>query len=84
MKLVERIHSQVTTENLFSAGNHVIHTGRTRGTVVANGAAFNVPEVHVWEVRDRKVVAFRAYIDTPPCSRPWVAEGAPPVGLDTC
>ena len=65
LNLVEHIHSQVTTESLFAAGNHVVQTGRTRGTVVANGAPFDIPEVHVWELRDGKVVEFRAYIDTP-------------------
>ena len=65
LKLVEHIQSQVTTESLFSAGDHVVQTGRTRGTVVANGASFDVPEVHVWELRDGRVVGFRAYIDTP-------------------
>jgi ketosteroid isomerase-like protein len=65
LTLVEHIDSQVSTENLFAAGDHVVQTGRTRGNVVANGASFDIAEVHVWEVRDGKVVAFRAYIDTP-------------------
>lgn len=65
LKLVEHIDSQVTTESLFAAGDHVVQTGRTRGTVVANGASFDVAEVHVWEVQDGKVVGFQAYIDTP-------------------
>ena len=65
LTLVEHIQSQVTTENLFAAGDHVVQTGRTRGTVTANGAAFDVPEVHVWKLRDGKVVRFRVYIDTP-------------------
>jgi uncharacterized protein len=65
LKLVEHIDSQVTTESLFAAGDHVVQTGRTRGTVVANGAPFDVAEVHVWELRAGKVVGFQAYIDTP-------------------
>ena len=65
LTLVEHVQSRVTTESLFSAGDHVVQTGRTRGTVVANGAHFDVPEVHVWEVRDGRVVSFRVYIDTP-------------------
>lgn len=65
LKLVEHIESRVTTQSLFAAGDHVLQTGRTRGKVVANGASFDVPEVHVWELRDRKVVRFQAYIDTP-------------------
>ena len=65
LALVEHIHSEVTIENLYAAGNHVVQTGRTRGTVVATGVAFDVPEVHLWELRDGKVVRFEAYIDTP-------------------
>ena len=65
LKVVEHIQSQVTIENLFAAGDHVVQTGRTRGTVLANGASFDIPEVHVWEVRDGRVVELRAYIDTP-------------------
>ena len=65
LTLVEHIESQVTTESLFAAGNHVVQTGRTRGTVRANGASFDIPEVHVWELRDGKVVRYQVYIDTP-------------------
>jgi ketosteroid isomerase-like protein len=65
LKLVEHIDSQVTTEALFAAGDHVVQAGRTRGTVRANGASFDVAEVHVWQLRDGKVVGFQAYIDTP-------------------
>jgi uncharacterized protein len=65
LTLVEHIESQVTTDSLFAAGNHVVQTGRTRGTVRANGASFDVPEVHVWELRDGRVVRYEAYIDTP-------------------
>jgi ketosteroid isomerase-like protein len=65
LTLVEHIRSEVTTENLYAAGDHVVQTGRTRGTVVANGATFDVPEVHLWELRDGKVVRFEVYIDTP-------------------
>ena len=65
LTLVEHIESQVTTESLFVAGDHVVQTGRTRGTVRANGASFDIPEVHVWELRDGKVVRYQVYIDTP-------------------
>jgi uncharacterized protein len=65
LTLVEHIESQVTTESLFAAGDHVVQAGRTRGTVRATGASFDVPEVHVWELRDGKVVRYHSYIDTP-------------------
>jgi len=41
--LVEHIQSQVSIESLLSAGDHVVQTGRTRGTVVANSASFDIP-----------------------------------------
>jgi ketosteroid isomerase-like protein len=65
LKLLESIESQVTTESLYAAGDHVVQTGRTRGKVLANGATFDVPEVHIWELRDGKVVRYQVYIDTP-------------------
>jgi uncharacterized protein len=65
LTLVEHIESQVTTESMFAAGDHVVQVGRTRGKVVANEASFDVPEVHVWELRDGTVVRFQSYIDTP-------------------
>jgi ketosteroid isomerase-like protein len=64
LTLVGHIESQVTTDSLFAAGDHVVQTGRTRGTVRANGASFDIPEVHVWELRDEKVMRYQAYIDT--------------------
>jgi uncharacterized protein len=33
--------------------------------VRATGASFDVPEVHVWELCDGKVVRYQSYIDTP-------------------
>jgi ketosteroid isomerase-like protein len=65
LKLLENIESQVTTESLYAAGDHVVQTGRTRGKVLANGATFDVSEVHIWELRDGKVVRYQVYIDTP-------------------
>ena len=64
-KLRETITSQVETEEMFSAGEHVVQMGRTRGTVNATGASFDVREVHVWGVRDGKLVSLRSHIDTP-------------------
>ena len=59
------IHSVVTDGELFEAGDRVIQYGRSRGTVLASGVTFDMPEVHVWTVRDGKVTAAEFYIDTP-------------------
>ncbi len=64
-KLITNIDSKVTPEGLFEAGDRVIQRGRTRGTARATGTEFDVAEVHVWTVRDGKVVAAEFHIDTP-------------------
>jgi ketosteroid isomerase-like protein len=64
-RLVETIESAVETQDLYAAGDHVVQRGRTRGTVIANGAEFDVAETHLWELRAGKVICFESYIDTP-------------------
>ena len=59
------LDSAAVTERLYGDGaGAVVQVGRTRGTVRATGAAFDVPEVHVWRLRDGRVVRFEAYLDT--------------------
>jgi len=58
------IHSVVTADALFEAGDRVVQYGRSRGTVLSNGAAFDMPAVHVWTLRDGKVAASEFHIDT--------------------
>ena len=65
LALTGTIDSQVAIEVMFEADGDVIQVGRTRGTVVATGAAFDIPEVHRWTVRDGKAVAAHFSIDTP-------------------
>jgi ketosteroid isomerase-like protein len=59
------IDSAVTTEALFTADGDVIQCGRTRGTVRANGAPFDVPEVHRWTISDGRALNAHFAIDTP-------------------
>ena len=63
--LTGTIDSKVTIEALFEADGEVVEVGRTRGTVVASGVAFDVAEVHRWTIRDEKAVAAHFAIDTP-------------------
>jgi ketosteroid isomerase-like protein len=64
LTLTGTIDSAVAIEALFAADDEVIQFGRTRGTVRANGAAFDIPEVHRWTIRDGKAVAAHFAIDT--------------------
>lgn len=59
------IESAVTTDAMFLADGDVIQVGRTAGTVVGTGAAFDVAEVHRWTIRDGLAVAAHFSIDTP-------------------
>jgi ketosteroid isomerase-like protein len=64
-KLISTIDSKVEIDTIFEAGDRVIQRGRTRGTVRATGAPFDVAEVHVWTVRNATLMAAQFYIDTP-------------------
>jgi ketosteroid isomerase-like protein len=58
------VHSVVTSDGMFEAGDRVIQFGRSRGTVLANGAMFDMPEVHVWTLRDGMVTTAEFYTDS--------------------
>ncbi len=64
MVLTSTIDSAVTTEEMFMADGDVFQVGHTRGTVTANGASFDIPEVHRWTIRDGQAVAAHFSIDT--------------------
>jgi ketosteroid isomerase-like protein len=63
--LIGSTDSVVLVESLFEADGQVIQCGRSKGTVRANGKTFDIPEVHIWTVKSRKVVAAHFIIDTP-------------------
>lgn len=63
--LTDTINSKVEHDELFAAGNRVVQVGRTRGTVIASGSPFDIREVHIWTIREGKIIRFEAYIDTP-------------------
>lgn len=65
LKLVDTVDSAVTVEAVFEADDEVVQMGRTRGTVRANGAAFDIAEVHRWVIRDGLAVRAHFAIDTP-------------------
>jgi len=59
------IASAVAIDSIFEADDEVIQCGRTRGTVIATGAPFDIAEVHRWTIRDGRAVAAHFAIDTP-------------------
>jgi ketosteroid isomerase-like protein len=64
-KLTETIESRVEPDHLIDDdAGHVVVVGHTRGRVRGTGREFDLPTVHVWTIREGKVVKFEAYIDT--------------------
>ncbi len=64
LALLGTINSVVTPEAMYMADGEVIQFGRTRGTVLANGASFDLPEVHRFTIRDGKAVSAHFTVDT--------------------
>lgn len=58
------IDSKVEMGAIFAADDEVFQFGRTRGTTVAAGVPFDIPEVHRWKIRDGKAVEAHFAIDT--------------------
>jgi ketosteroid isomerase-like protein len=49
---------------IIDGGDHVVALGRYRGTLKADGSAFDAEFCHVYRFRDGKVVTFQQYTDT--------------------
>ena len=54
----------VVMETLLDAGDHVVASGRYRGTWPATGRAMTPQVVHIWRMAQGKAVAFQQHIDT--------------------
>ena len=63
-KLLEQVDSRVAVDEYMEAGEQVIAIGHTRGRVRASGKEFSVRFVHVWSLKDGRVVRYEPYIDT--------------------
>jgi ketosteroid isomerase-like protein len=54
----------VAMDDLIDGGNRIVALGRYSGSNKATGRTMNPQAVHVWTLRDGKVIAFQQYIDT--------------------
>lgn len=60
-----RVDARFAVERLVPSGDRIVAVGRSHGTVRDGGAAFDVPAVHVWTLRDARVLRFEAHVDLP-------------------
>lgn len=54
----------LTMDDLIDGGDRVVALGRYTGTYKGTGRKMNPQAVHVWTLKDGKVVAFQQYLDT--------------------
>lgn len=54
----------VAMDDLIDGGDRVVALGRYRGECKMTGRRMHPQAVHVWTLRDGKVVAFQQYVDT--------------------
>lgn len=54
----------VVMETLLDAGDHVVASGRYRGTWLSTGRAMSPQVVHIWRMAEGKAAAFQQHIDT--------------------
>jgi ketosteroid isomerase-like protein len=55
---------RVTPTAIFDAGETIVVLGRAKGMFNATGRNFDAQYVHVWHVRNEKVVGFKQIIDS--------------------
>jgi len=63
--LAEHTDAMPEPVTYIPAGNDVAVVGKLRGTARASGKRIDLDIVHVWTVRDGRLLRFAAYIDTP-------------------
>jgi uncharacterized protein len=64
-KLLNNVESKLAIEKFVDAGNDVVMVGRTQGQTKSKNTPFDVSAIHVWTIREGKIVGFHPYIDTP-------------------
>ena len=64
-QLGSHLNSTVAIDRLIDSGDHVAAVGRTEGTVNVTGAAYRVPIVHLWQIRDGRVARTQFFIEHP-------------------
>ena len=57
----EYVELSIETDSLIDTGPVVAQVGRSTGYARTTGTRFSFDEIHFWEVKDGKIVAFRNY-----------------------
>lgn len=63
--LAESVDLTVTVSDSFAAGEQIVVIGRSAGRIHLSGKHFDVRVVHIWTLRNEKIIRFEPLIDTP-------------------
>jgi uncharacterized protein len=55
---------EATPTEIFDAGDVIVALGRSKGIIVATGKPFDAQYVHIWRVKNGKIIGFQQVIDT--------------------
>jgi len=60
----EHVQLTIETDELIDSGESVAQIGRTIGESYATGEHFDLREIHIWGLKNGKIVRFQNYVDT--------------------
>ena len=62
-KVTSYLDATVALERFIPSGDFVVALGRTQGTTKLEGKPFDVPLMHLWKVKDGKIVGLQVYLE---------------------
>lgn len=62
-KVTSYLNPSVVLERFIDSGDFVLAIARTKGTTKATGSTFDVPLVHLWEVKDEKITGLKVFLE---------------------
>jgi len=76
LKLYGSFDFEMIADEFIESGEHVVALGWHRGKALATGVSVEVPFVHVWTVRNGRIVRGRLFTDTAAFSSADAGEAA--------
>jgi uncharacterized protein len=62
-KVNSSLSSTVALERFIDSGDFIVAIGRTQGATRERETAFDVPLIHLWEVREGKIASLRVFLE---------------------
>lgn len=62
-KVNMHLNPSVALERFIDSGDFIVAIGRTQGTTKKSGASFDVPLIHLWEVREGKIAGLSVFLE---------------------